>query len=345
MTLEGYNGNGQPDPRYQSGAAPGQSTEPRPLRDWQKDTWYGAAPSDGNPFDEQDNAPELLKERSENLNDHQGDFWQQQTTGYQFRAGNTTERDARAGSDKSRGKVHPIRIGLSVLAALALVFAAVYYGIYQLTDIQVVGNSAVSEDAIIAASGLKMGSPILGIDAGTVARRIENNPHLKFMYLEKRFPGTVIIRVKEREECCWMTWCGIYYTMDKHRRILSETEDQSVQLPELVKVDGLGIRSGCMIGQTLVLENAKQEEVFSNLFLEMKVLKCTELVEEADLSNLYSILLTTRDGFTVSMGDYENLHAKLRSMLLTREELLRMGYNSGVINVIVPEYPVFSPGE
>ena len=75
----------------------------------------------------------------------------------------------------------------------------------------------------------------------------------------------------------------------------------------------------------------------------MKVLGCMELIEEADLSNISSLLLTTRDGFTVSLGDGTNLHAKLRAMLITRDELLNRGYQGGVINVILPENPVFSP--
>jgi hypothetical protein len=67
------------------------------------------------------------------------------------------------------------------------------------------------------------------------------------------------------------------------------------------------------------------------------------MIEEADLSSLGSLILTTRDGFTVSMGDSRNIHAKLRSMLLTRDELLRRDYRGGVINVTLPETPVFSP--
>ena len=366
MVLEGYNGGGQQDPRFRTGAqnqmnpryntegqsqtdpffsggsAQSPSDESGSIRDWQRETWFGTMPSNANPFDEPEDAPELLKDRSENLNDHQGEFWQQQTTGYQYRTDKTSGKDGDSPAKPGRD-IHPLKIVLASLSALILVFVAVYYGIYQVTDIQVIGNSTISADVIIAASGLKTGIPILGIDEAAVARRIDQNPHLKYQYLEKKYPGTVILRVKEREECCWMTWCGIFYTMDKHRRVLSETENQTMEPENLVRVDGLGIRSGCMVGQTLVLENAKQEEVFSNLFLEMRVLNCTELIREVDLSNLYSLLLTTRDGFTVSMGDYENIHAKLRSMLLTREELLRMGHSSGVINVIVPEYPVYSP--
>ena len=34
-----------------------------PLRDWQKNTWYGPAPLDENPFDEPEDAPELRELR------------------------------------------------------------------------------------------------------------------------------------------------------------------------------------------------------------------------------------------------------------------------------------------
>ena len=117
------------------------------------------------------------------------------------------------------------------------------------------------------------------------------------------------------------------------------------QIAGLVRVDGLKVRSGALPGQSLVLENPEQQVVFSSLFLELKVLGCSSLMAEADLSNLDSLLLSTRDGFTVAMGNSMYIHAKLRSMLITREELLRRGYHGGVINVSLPETPIFTPQE
>ena len=93
----------------------------------------------------------------------------------------------------------------------------------------------------------------------------------------------------------------------------------------------------------MVLSSATQEVAFKDLFLEMKILGCTSQILEADLSNPDSILLTTRDRFTVSMGNSESLHAKLRSMLLVRQKLAEMGKDSGTINVTNPEAPSYSP--
>ena len=57
------------------------------VRDWQKNTWTGPMPMNASPFEEPEDAPELLKDRSENLSDREGAFWQQATTGYQHTAG------------------------------------------------------------------------------------------------------------------------------------------------------------------------------------------------------------------------------------------------------------------
>ena len=322
-----------------------------PLRDWQKNTWYGPAPLDENPFDEPEDAPELRELRSDSLNNRSGAFWdtdshQQITGGYRFgnpQPGQTARGKPEEETRKEKKKRHPWLTALAGLAAAAALGFFLYYVVFTVRTIQVIGNSQTPASEIIRISEIRTGTPLFSIRETDVENRLRQNPMLKFRYLEKEIPGTVILCVKEREACCWMTWNGILYVMDKQRVVLYETEDLSRKPENLVRVDGLRIRSGAMSGQTLTLETDAQQELFSSLFLEMKVLNCTELIEEADLSNYSSLLLTTRDGFTVAMGDSKNIHAKLRAMLITRDELIRRGFSGGVINVILPETPVFSP--
>ena len=316
-----------------------------PLRDWQReDTWYGPFPVHENPFDEPEDAPELRELRSEELNNRSGQFWDTWTGGYQY-GRESAEKSAPAKVEPKKRST-PARRWAAVGGGAALVTALIlvlYYAVFAVRTITVQGNSMISAEEIIRLSGIRPGMPILSLNAEETERKIEQNASLKFRYLEKKLPGTVILSVKEREACCWMTWNGILYTMDKQRVVLFESEDITIRPSTLVRVDGLKIRSGALVGQQLVLESTEQQEAFSALFLEMKVLGCRELIEEVDLSNLNSLLLTTRDGFTVAMGDARELHAKMRSMLLTREELLKREYRGGVINVTLPETPIYSP--
>ena len=345
-----------------------QTESQEPLRDWQQETWMAPFPMHENPFDEPEDAPELRELRSEELNNRSGEFWEKQPTGYVFggtagqeavgkQKGAQTEsvknvsRTGRQRSNMAAGnqKAEPSRKGrlFSVLlaaAAATALFLVLYYLVFTVRQVDVTGNRQVSAEEIIRRSGIRRGTPIFSLNREEIERGIEQNPNLKFRYMEKELPGTVTLAVQEREACCWMVWNGILYTMDKQRMVLYETEDLTVRPAELVQVDGLKVRSGARVGQRLVLESREQESVFTNLFLEMKVLSCTAMMESADLSNLNSLLLTTRDGYTVSLGTSQDIHAKLRSMLLTREELIRRKEYGGVINVSLPETPIYSPG-
>ena len=348
-------------------AGGGRGSAGDPVRDWQRNTWYGPAPSNGNPFDEPEDAPELRDSRSPNVNEHMGDFWNQEYQGYQYTGSSpkTTQaaREKKGPEKKKRstGKQRAARV-LAGIGALAAVLLFLRFGVFSVRAITVIGNRDISTEEIIRISGIHWGDSMIRLNEKQVRERIESDYRLQFGYLKKNLPNQVTLNIREREECCWFTYGGILYQMDKNRMVLSETESlfeegqdaqgQQVQQETadfrrirsgLVQLKGLNIRSGCRVGQRLMLAQPAQQTAISNLFLEMKVLGCAEIIQEADVSNPSGILLVTRDGFTVVLGNQENLHAKLRSMLLVRAELIRMGYSSGTITVTNPRSPLYSP--
>ena len=340
--MEGPNDGYRPE---SSGKRAGESSG-QGIRDWQKNTWFGPAPQNSNPFDEPEDAPELRESRSENVNQRMGDFWQpQHLTGQnavnEIRE-NSRKRNRNSGNQKEkRRKLSPVFwIVPVVLIAILLILR---FAVFTVRDIQVTGNKNIPASEIIRISGVRNGDSILTLDEKTVGQRIASDYRLQFKYMIRELPQTVVLAVREREECCWLTYCGITYVMDKNRMVMREEEDPGFQPKDLVEVKGLEVRSNTMVGQEIVLGNEKQQEILSSLFLHMKVLGCTGEIKEADISNTESILLETRDGYTVSLGDMEDLHAKLRSMLLVRDELHTMQKTGGTINVSKPDTPIYAP--
>ena len=230
-----------------------------------------------------------------------------------------------------------------LLLFLIATFLILRYGVYSVKEIRVIGNKAIPAEEIIRTSGIRQGDSIIMLDENTVRSRIQSDYRLRFTYMARELPGTVILSIREREPCCWISYCGILYVMDKNRMILYESEDPNSKPSELVEIKGLEVRSNTVVGQFVTLGNEAQQSIFKDLFQEMKVLKCTDRIADADISNTSSILLTTRDGFTVSMGDRTNIHAKLRSMLAVQDKLKEMGYTSGTINVSNLEEPLYYP--
>ncbi len=331
-----------------AGDRSGNSGSDNGVRDWQRNTWFGPAPLNNNPFDEPEDAPELKESRSENVTQHVGDFWNTPDSGYQNTAPSrkTAGTDSRSRTEKKKTHSRAVRIIAGTVLFLTAVLLVLRFAVFSVREIYVTGNSRIPAEDVIRASGIRRGDSILSLNEKAVEERLVSDSgigyYLQFRYIATSLPSTVVISVKEREPCCWLTYCGIMYVMDKDCMVLYESENPAEQPQNLVEVKGASIQSNAIVKQRIRLEDV-QQSIFTEMFLEMKVLGCTDRIREADISNTASILLVTRDGYTASLGDRTNLHAKLRSLLLVQEELKKEGYYGGTINVTNPEAPIYTP--
>ena len=325
-------------PRRRAGDS-GPSEHPGGVRDWQRNTWYGPAPVDPNPFDEPDEAPELLELRSENVREKSGDFWQEQKeqTGYISTAGARRRRAAEKQNRKQKsGKLSVFFLkvlGIVILIAI-IVVSILFFGVYRIREIRVEGNDRISAGDVITLSGIRKGDSILTLNEEKISERLisgaksrgkdnQNYFLLEFRYIKREMPGTVIIAVKEKEPCCWVDLRGIIYVLDKQRSVIWEIHDREQAPSNLVEVKGLKVKSGSRAGQTLVMESSVQQRIFDDLFLEMKVIEYRDenetdetrknkpiyhLIREIDLGNAVRdkdpvVLMETRAGYVVNMGD------------------------------------------
>ena len=204
-------GNNRPVKRAGDSNTPHGAPE---VRDWQRNTWTGPMPMNVSPFEEPDDAPELLQQRSENLRDREGAFWQQATNGYQRTAGNETQRTNAAKTGKSSEKTKNKKTGgtsAGMKAALALValtfitICALYFIVFRVREIKVEGNELISRSDVIRLSGIQYGESILTLSEEDTKQQLEaqaiseakrtgnsNYYSLQFRYLDKLMPGTVV---------------------------------------------------------------------------------------------------------------------------------------------------------
>lgn len=338
--MDGQNGGYRPRTAGERNGMPGND---QGIRDWQKNTWFGPAPLNSNPFDEPEDSPELKENRSQNVTEREGPFWQEPGKGYQNPAEKKQRVNGQNPSKEKNGQHKTLRWIAGAAVFVAALLLVLRFAVFSVKEIQVTGNQAIPAAEIIRISGIRQGDNILALNEKTVEERITSDYRIQFRYMACDLPSKVILSIREREPCCWLTYCGIMYVMDKNRMVLYESENPADQPADLVEIKGLEVRSNTLVGQYINLGNETQQSIFSELFLEMKVLGCTDLIKEADISNTDSILLATRDGYTAGLGTRDNLHAKLRSLLLIQDELQKMGRFGGTINLSNPETPIYTP--
>lgn len=328
-----------PQPGYQqTGPQPGyQQTGPQQrYQQTGPQQMQQPMPSAAHPFEEPESAPELRSSRSEHLYNRNDRFWD--TVGQP--AGQRTGRNRRAKRQPDSGTMRWV---VMILIALVAVGGIVYGTVFRVRSITVKGNINKTQQEIIAISGIKSGMSTFAIDDDQVERNIESDRYLSFVAVDKQLPDTVVIQVRERVAVAKINYCGIGYTIDNRGMVLEESQDTDAS-QGLVTVEGLNIHY-CAVGEPLSMNDADQLKAYAEIMIELKVMSGLAIVKELDLTNMDNLFLVTGEGYVVRLGDGSNIHAKLRSMLMTREKLNREGYEGrgGTIDVSAPINPTYSP--
>lgn len=328
------------------------------------------------PFEEPEQAPELRENRSENLYSRDEPFWNRvidapQTGSDAPRDANywnhpdvmDTDRLLHVDSDTKLQKLMKFlgagatKRFLIVAAVVAVLAVILYSTLFQVRSIRVVGNETIPEQEILRISGLHLGQNSMTIDDEQVMRKVESNRYLRCTLVDVQW-DTVTIHVKERVPAVHMNRNGMVVVMDNRGFVLEETLQAGTKYDHLVEVIGLNVRRA-PLGQRITLNSQAQLDAYTQILVELKAMKGLYLLRELDMSSMDSIYLaTSEEPFSsedteeeiakrriiyVRLGNSDSIHEKLRAFMITRDEVMKMGYDSGTIDVTDPSRPTFSP--
>jgi cell division protein FtsQ len=160
-------------------------------------------------------------------------------------------RSRRIDVRRNQGKRRLKRV-TAALAGVAVVVAAVVATQTSLLDvdrvrIDGVGHTAAADVRRVA--GISPGDTMVGVDVGRAADRVEDLPWVADARVARRWPGTVEIRVTEREPLALVgVAAGRAALVDEDGRVLEVTRQPPGGLPEVTGVRGR-IAEGDELGQ------------------------------------------------------------------------------------------------
>jgi cell division protein FtsQ len=112
-------------------------------------------------------------------------------------AGSAGGQAAGPGGRRKRGRHDPWRTAFFVLVVVALVvgvaWALLGSSFFVVRSVQVTGSARVPRAKVLAAAGLKRGTPLVRVDTGAVARRVERITWVQSARVRRSWPDTVII--------------------------------------------------------------------------------------------------------------------------------------------------------
>ncbi len=299
------------------------------------------------PFHDEDVDPDMMKMRSTNVLQHLGPFWTK-TGGAQA----DTVLETISGPVIQSGKEKTVKPWIQIsgktvtrwiliLASCFLLFVIMRYVVFDVRSVSVVGNKTIETSRILQMAGIRRGDNFLTIQEKQVEANINSLHYLQYEAMERRGTHDIILHIRERERASYILHCGIIFILDSRGMVLDECAQEDV-VPDYPEVKGLDIKR-CVVGREIILNNPEQLSIFRQFELELKVMSLSDLVREIYLSDTSNIYLGTSNGYSVRMGNAEQIHGKLRVLTMVLEKLKENEQPVGTIDVSDPYNPTFIP--
>ena len=120
-----------------------------------------------------------------------------------------------------------------------LLFGISWLPVFQVQQIVVAGNDALSTEKVISISGLQVGDNLFWCDTGEAKKQLRHNPFVKKVSIRRDLPDTLIVQVTERPSVGYIVTSDGYVQVDAEGRMLAI--QQSLSNYRLPVISGVGI--------------------------------------------------------------------------------------------------------
>lgn len=240
----------------------------------------------------------------------------------------------------ARKRTGVVTLVLTLVLVLA-VCVLVNESLLRIRSVGVVGNQRYSWDDVVTAAGLKSRVSYLTLNEKKIAAGINANRYLVFEKMEKHFPDSVVLYVRERQPRANVQVMGVTYQMDEEGMILERLGNVQ-PASDLITVTGFQTRE-IRVGSVIVATMEKQMEAYRGLMQEVILQGFSPQISELNLSNPDSLYLITVDGYTAHLGDAADLRAKIGTVRAVVQKLREMGKTGGMLEASVPAVATYMP--
>ena len=234
---------------------------------------------------------------------------------------NTQKNTKSNGNKKTKGKVRKqAKIAFGIILCIVAIILLLCSPIFDLKNIEVIGNSQNSKEKIINFSGLELHTNIFKVNKRLTREKIKENAYIENVEITKKIPSTVEIKVEEREAKYMLQFADSYVYINNQGYML-EISNEKLDIPILIgfTTDLSNIKAGNRIN----VADLNKMNMVIKIYETAKSNGLGNLITKIDISNEknYTIILE-KEGKTVYLGDCSELNTRilyLKSILETSQ--------------------------
>lgn len=187
---------------------------------------------------------------------------------------------------------------------------------FNISSIDVENNNIVAAEEIKILSEAQ-GKNIFLINKGKIENKIRINPYIETIEFRRKFPSTLIIDVKEKEIKGIYQLKEAFINVDKEGKMVHAVNKfPSGKLP---LIEGVAVEQ-YVPNESLVKDDPVKLQALKSALTIGDYNETKNLFYSIDVSDPYGIILRTKDGINVKIGDATNIEYKLSLALKALED-------------------------
>jgi cell division protein FtsQ len=216
-------------------------------------------------------------------------------------------------------------------ATAALVYGAFFSPLLNVRGVEVVGAKHVDASDIEAVARVT-GDNLLLLSTGAVSERVESLPWVAQAKVDRRLPGTVRIKIEERDAAIALDLSGERWTVDARGNVLQSGAVEG--LPVVAGLQEAGLEEG---------DRVSSPDALAALEVWRSLRGLREDVQAIFAPTTERISLSLVGGTTVRYGAAESLRAKRAVLRVLLARLRAEGKLVEYVDVRVPANPAVGP--
>lgn len=204
-----------------------------------------------------------------------------------------------------------------IAVCVALVVILLLSPAFNVSEIRVVGNEALTADAVIRASGITTGVNVFRINIAESQRLISTLAYVDDVKVVRKFPAVVEIRITESREAAYIYFIGNYVGIDEEGKILEiKAKDSQLEHPVILgtNVTEFGI------GNTIKIDDTVKQDAIFQILKQINISEMQSMIKTIDVADLDNIRFFTSSESTVNIGTMDDIIYKISFLKKILEE-------------------------
>ncbi len=243
-------------------------------------------------------------------------------------------REGRRRKKKRKKKHYMLRLVLILLAAAA-VFLLLRSPLFEISFIQVEGNTLLSDEEIIELAGVKEGDNMFALSSRKVTGALEKNAYIASAKIDRQIPDTYVIKIEEKKPTLAVKYKEGYVILDEKGTAIDYTEESKTA----TVLTGINITK-YEIGEVPSMEDGC--DLSSLLHMLGKVNESGLYFKRAEMITATSVKANITDTL-LCQGECSDIASNVESIKAAVYDLGQRGVSRGVIHVSDDGYAAFNP--